>query len=453
MCRRPDQGTSEAGWNDNGHIDMQGQSSKCSKSQWQYTPAWNNGQGVEDGVTPSKPAIPKSDASLEAVVNETAAEAHPAHNIENVDDEMVSWLQYPLDATLERNYCSEFFGELPGSNTQLLKESFGHGATRAMRSPYSGAPGSDAASNRAATADAAMMMGAGRAAGLLHQTGVEAFSKVRTLHSLQPSTHARWSQPHTNQSNGSNMCVTPNLAPKAPTSAPLLNPMLPPKVQPVAPTLNSQSPPGNKPGSMNFLHFSRTAAMVKANLHSLAAGSLQINSSPPANTALLKQHQNHMGRPIAEACASTGSSIAESTTAGQGPSGAHQEVNVQLGATEREQSNGIEDSRWQAAPSASPTKDRDRVASGDDCKSTPVDQETCRQSGVTSDAVLASSEKGVSLVTQHPDVQEPTITSSSGGYGTSAERPKEASTSTKRKSSEREDTKCQSEVSIYPVWV
>jgi hypothetical protein len=51
----------------------------------------------------------------------------------------------------------------------------------------------------------------------------------------------------------------------------------------------------------------------------------------------------------------------------------------------------------------------------------------------------------VSHVTQHPDIQEPTITSSSGGYGTSAERPKETSANTKRKSSEREDAECQSE--------
>jgi phytochrome-interacting factor 3 len=455
MCDRPDQDTLEAGWNDNGHIDMQGQNSKCSKSQWQYTSAWNGGHGIEDGVTPPKPINLKSDASLVAAVNKITTEAHPAHNIDNVDDEMVSWLQYPLDATLERNYCSEFFGELPDSNTQLLKESFGHGATRAMRTPYPGAPGNDSVSNRAATADAAMMLGAGRAAGLLPQTGVEAFSKVRTLHALQPSTHTRWPQPHTNQLNDSNMCATPNLATKAPTSAPLSNPMLPPKIQVVAPILNSESPPGNRPGSMNFSHFSRPAAMVKANLHSLAAGSLQIYPAPSPNAARPKQQQqqpqNHMGRPIAEACTSTGSSMAESTTVGQGPLGSHQEMNVQLAVTEREQSNGIEDSRWQAAPSVSPSKDRDRFASGDELQSTPADQETCRQSGMTSDAVLASSEKGISRVTQKPDVQEPTITSSSGGYGTSAERPKEAAASTKKKSSEREDNECQSEVSAYPL--
>lgn len=419
----PDQDTLDVGWNDNGHIDMQGQSSKCSKSQWQCG-GWNSGQIIEDGVTPCKPVPPKTHASLEDVVNDTGTESqqHPVqHNIDLMD-EMVSWLQpnlqYPLDASLERTFQSEFFAEHSDS-THLLKE---YGAARTMRPPLSGSPVSDA-NLRAATAEQAMMLGAGRAAGLLPQAGAEAFSKVRTLHSLPPtSSMTRWPQPV----NGSNMCATTTMA-AAKTSPPSTsNPMLPPKMPPVA---QHQSPSPNRPGSMNFSHFSRHAAFVKASLHSLT-GSLHPTPAPPPNAQRFKPQ---MGRPIAEACTSTGSSIAESTTAAQ-------EVKVHL---ERDQSNGMEDSRWQSAPNLSPAKD---LASGGECKSTtPADQETCRLSGVTSDAVLANSSKGVSHVTQHPDIQEPTITSSSGGYGTSAEPPKEASTSTKRKSSEREDTECQSE--------
>lgn len=72
---------------------------------------------------------------------------------------------------------------------------------------------------------------------------------------------------------------------------------------------------------------------------------------------------------------------------------------------------------------------------------TSPDQETCRQSGVPSDA-----EKVASHGTQHPDVQEPTTTSLSGGRH--AERPKVAAASTKRKSSERKDAECQSKASV-----
>ena len=433
---------------------MQGQSSKGSKSQWQhinYTSGWSSGQETEDGVTPCKPDTPKSGVSLETVVTETVTGAQPTHNLDVENDEMVSWLQYPLDDTLERNYCSDFFGELPDANTQLasLRESFGHTTTRTSRTPFPGAPGNDAVTNRAATADAAMLMGAGRAAGLLPQAGVEAFSKVRTLHCLQPSSATRWQQPHhPNSSNGSSLCGTTNMtsmkAP-APTPVPTSNPMLPPKMQPVAPVLNLQTPQGNRPGSMNFSHFSRPAAIVKANLHSLA-----VNGGPPPNARFKQQQQqNHMGRPVPEACISTGSSIAESTTARPGPSNPQQEVKAPPAVAEREQSNGMDNSKWPAAPNPSPTKDRGCVMSVDDCKSLPTDQETCRLSSVTNGAVLASSEMGASHGTQHPDIQEPTITSSSGGYGTSAtERPKEAAANTKRKSNEREDTECHSEVSI-----
>lgn len=436
MCDRPDQDTLEVGWSDNEHIDMQGQSSKGNKSEWptNYPSGWSSGQETEDGVTPCKPDTLKSAVShsMETVVNQTATEAHAAH-LDVVNDEMISWLQYPLDDTLERNYCTDFFGELPDANSQYasLKESFGLGTTRAFRLPISGASGNDTLTNRATTADAAMLLGAGRAAGILPQAGVEAFSKVRTLHSLhslQPSSVTKGQQPHTpNSSNGSSLCGTTNLTSTKVSTAPASNPMLPPKMQPVAPILNLQTPQGN----MNFSHFSRPAAMVKANLHSLAG----INGGPPPNGR--SKQQNHMGRPILEACTSSGSSIVESTTTGLVPSGPHQEV--------KEQSNGTGDSRWPVVPGLSPTKERDCIMSEADCKSLPTDQETCRLSSVTNGAVLDSSEKGAS---QHLDMQEPTITSSSGGYGTSAE-PKEAAANSKRKSSEREDTECQSEVSTF----
>ena len=83
---------------------------------------------------------------------------------------------------------------------------------------------------------------------------------------------------------------------------------------------------------------------------------------------------------------------------------------------------------------------------------TSAEQEISWRLGVTSDVALASSQKGVSHVTQHPeknqffvqDVQEPTITSLSSGYGARyAERPKEAAALTKG-----EDAECQSDVSV-----
>uniref|UniRef100_A0A7I4APM3 BHLH domain-containing protein n=1 Tax=Physcomitrium patens TaxID=3218 RepID=A0A7I4APM3_PHYPA len=390
-----------------GPVNWKGEDVRSMKIHFSQLALAPVGQETEDGVTPCKPDTPKTGASPEAVANETATEPHPPHNIDVDSDEMVSWLQYPLDDTLERNYCSDFFGELPDANTQLLKESFAHGSTKiSPRISFSGASGLDGGSNRGTTADAAMLLGAGRAAGFFPQAGVEAFSKVRTIHSPQQhSSLPRWPQPHNpNSPNGSSECATSYLTSakvSTSTSASPSSPMLPPRMLLGSPIPNSSNTPqASRPGSMNFSHFSRPAAMVKANLHSLA---------------------------------------------GQGPLVSHQEVKTQPAVLEREQINNVEESRWPSAPGLSPTKDRDCVVSGGDCKSLTPDQETCRLSGVTNGAVLASSEKGASHCTQHLDIQEPTITSSSGRYATSAEPPKEPVTGTKRKSSEREEPECQSE--------
>ncbi|XP_024400599.1 uncharacterized protein [Physcomitrium patens] len=442
----PDQDTLEVAWNDNGKIDIQGQDSQRSKSPWQINciSDWSSGQEAEAGVTPSKPDTPKGGNLLETGGNGSNTAPNPVHNIDVDNDEMVSWLQYPLDDP----FCSDFFGEIQEANTQLLRESFTHGSTKTLpRTNFPGASGNDAGINRETPSDSAMLLGVGRVSGLLPQGGVEAFNKVRSLHSLQQhSSLPRWPQPLTpNSSSGSSLLATNNLTftkASAPTLASPSHHMLPPKTQRVAPVLNSQNTPQpSSPGSMNFSHFSRPAAMVKANLHSLVG----INCGPPPSTRVKQQHNSPVVRPIMEACTSTGSSIAESTTAGQGPSGSYQEVKTQPAVLEREQNNGIEESRWPSAPCPSPTKDSDCVVSEGNFRSTPPDQETCRLSGVTNGAVLASSDKGASHGTQHPDVQEPTITSSSGGYGTSIEPLQKVRTSNKRKCSEREETECQSE--------
>ncbi|KAJ7518242.1 hypothetical protein O6H91_21G060900 [Diphasiastrum complanatum] len=97
----------------------------------------------------------------------------------------MSYPQYPLDESLEREFCSEFFGEIPESSAMsnfrdCLVQSLGGW------SPQTSAAGS----SRIASRNAAMALGVGRAAGLIPQLGIaEAFSKVRT--STAPSP--KWS--------------------------------------------------------------------------------------------------------------------------------------------------------------------------------------------------------------------------------------------------------------------
>lgn len=114
------------------------------------------------------------------------------------EDEMLSWLQYPLDDTFSKSYCSSeqlceqtlmsypAQGPIPGSismdsekvssarfSSQLLKLSDSNMGVQTL------------------TSDAAMAMGAQRAAGLRPQAGAEAFNRVHTTrkssHDVSPS--------------------------------------------------------------------------------------------------------------------------------------------------------------------------------------------------------------------------------------------------------------------------
>jgi phytochrome-interacting factor 3 len=442
------------GWIEDGHVEMQSQDSNGSKSHWQssYAPHWNGGEVVEDAVTPSKPSGPSSnkEGTLEAVVSETAAaEAPVAPNINYQDDEMASWLQYPLDDSLERNYCSDFFGELPSSNMQVVKESFvGQGVGRLQHMPISNMEGSDAVGNKAASAEAAMALGAGRAAGVIPQTGAEAFSKVRTLQPLVSKWPPHSVTPHSSKGFG----VYPTTASQVPprtsllASRPLSAPMPPPKPQPRPGTSNLQVESARKLACANFSHFSRSAAIMK-NYHQVG-----VFSGMPSNML----NKQPLAKANVEASTSTGSSIAESTTTGRSGMDSQKDIEIHLqGSNSQQQQNPGVDSSRGAVPPIPVTREEVEplVVEGEAvvCNTKPAtaEQDTFRMSRVTGSTSLESADKGTPQQgRQVPDAQEPTIASSSGGSGNSAERTKEASTSNKRKAAVAEEIECQSEVSI-----
>lgn len=130
---------------------------------------------------------------------------------EYYEDEIVTWLQYPLGDSLEKGYCSELFGQWSSSST-TVKPPIAVGASKMpavspmgagtctylengsfSRSDCATVPGdsdvkervgSTSVGARATCAEGALALGAERAAGLVSQTGRDEFSKVRT--SMQP---------------------------------------------------------------------------------------------------------------------------------------------------------------------------------------------------------------------------------------------------------------------------
>jgi phytochrome-interacting factor 3 len=404
-------------------------------------------------VTPSKPSVgsvasANKDSTLDAVVNDTTTETPVAPNVDYHDDEMVSWLQYPLDDSLERNYCSEFFGELPNSNMQVVKESLvGQGAGRLPRMPVSNT-GTDTVVNKASSAEAAMALGAGRAAGVIPQTGAEAFSKVRTLQPLVSKWPPHSVTPHSSKGFG----VYPTTASQVPprtsllASRPLSAPMPPPKPQPRPGTSNLQVESARKLACANFSHFSRSAAIMK-NYHQVG-----VFSGMPSNMF----NKQPLAKANVEASTSTGSSIAESTTTGRSGMDSQKDIEIHLqGSISQQQQNPGVDSSRGAVPPIPVTREEVEplVVEGEAvvCNTKPAtaEQDTFRMSRVKGSTSLESADKGTPQQgRQVPDAQEPTIASSSGGSGNSAERTKEASTSNKRKAAVAEETECQSEVSV-----
>ncbi|KAI5071184.1 hypothetical protein GOP47_0013435 [Adiantum capillus-veneris] len=98
------------------------------------------------------------------------------------EDELISWLQYPLEDSFDKNYCSEEpYPQGDKSNSDTVYNAFSNLTLREATYTW-GVPGvpDTKKGEKILTANMAMAMGAQRAAGLLFQSGADTFNKVRT---------------------------------------------------------------------------------------------------------------------------------------------------------------------------------------------------------------------------------------------------------------------------------
>lgn len=103
---------------ENGQLVMQGQSSRARKSSL-MTPTFpsripkvqekDNG----DAVIPN---VGKRNGNFDAVVNDFSSPVPSGHVGLDQEDDMVPWLNYHIDDSLQNDYYSEFFPELSGTN-------------------------------------------------------------------------------------------------------------------------------------------------------------------------------------------------------------------------------------------------------------------------------------------------------------------------------------------------
>ena len=82
--------------------------------------------------------IASNDGTLNAIVNKSVRSLDvPLQNATRREDEMLSWLHYPVEDSLDRGYCSDMFGDLPNSNAQVLRHSFNQVGFRPHHAPFS----------------------------------------------------------------------------------------------------------------------------------------------------------------------------------------------------------------------------------------------------------------------------------------------------------------------------
>lgn len=400
----------------------------------------------DDAVLPGKPSHVGKDNTMELVVHDmSAANASSIH-----EDVMDSWLHYPLDDSLEKEYCSDFFGGMPSTNVHMLRDTLSGQmnnvpaekvsnlhvqkesslSSESNSAPWTGVFAGTVNTTNAAgpsktgkespsksiSSDKAMALGAGRASGTIPQSVTDAFAKVRTVSQLPVS---KW---HTDVQDSSRS-KDDHLACKKTATQVSVSPlsMPPPKIQ--ATDLASMKPSRSK--IVNFSHFSRPAATMKANLQSIGS------ASGLSTTGI----QNRLDKIRMDGNAAAEPSIIESNSTGMTTIGSSS------GANSRAQDIGSCQTH-QNPPSG---KNLDVATCSEDVTDSSAkasEQGVCQNSNAGRSLVSCGTEK----CGDAGDGPEPTITSSSGGSGYSAGRVgKEATNTSKRKGRDVEDSECQSE--------
>eukprot|EP01018_Ginkgo_biloba_P029494 Gb_13867 [translate_table: standard] len=484
--RRSDDEIMELIW-ENGPVVKQSQTSRLIKRP--LAAHLSKTVQNDDAVLPGKPCAAGKDNTLESVVHDvTAADASSIQ-----EDEMASWLHYPLDESLEKEYCSDFFGGMPNTNVHMIRDTLGGhmssvpaekvsndqvqkesplindnnfaprtGAIASMTNTVNivgaGKAGKESGL-KLVSADKAMALGAGRASGILPQSGVDAFAKVRTTTQVPVSKWYTNVQPFSNSKDDQSSCKKTT----AEVSVSSLT-MPPPKMQ--ATEVVPLKPVRSR--LMNFSHFSRPAATMKANLQSITS----------ARGLSATERCNRLAKVGSDGNASAEPSMMESTTSNMTTVGSNNGSNNHVPSFGYYQPHQIPLLRKDSDPATcsedvidSSTKAPEQVGCQNSNAKAPeqvgcqnpntkapgqvgcqnsnakaADQVGCQISGVARSLAPGGIEKYRDVV----DVPEPTITSSSGGSGNSAGRTeKETSNSSKRKNRDVEESECQSEDAEY----
>lgn len=252
-------------WED-GQIMMQGQSSRARKSPLSnsfpsHTPKPRD-KDTGHGTNSKMGKI----GSMDFILNDFPLSVPSAEMGLSQDDDMVPWLNYPIDESLQHDYCSDFLQELSGVTVNELSThcNFASGEKRNSNNQtikdsntISAHNGVSLEQGNASKASAAGVEPSRPRSSQLYPPSSQ------QCQTLFPSMRSKVSDPISNNtSNAMHHTVSGNSI------------RFPASTSGFSSTKTQKQDPGqtrNNSGLMNFSHFSRPAALVKANLQNIGA--------------------------------------------------------------------------------------------------------------------------------------------------------------------------------------
>lgn len=249
-----------------GQIMMQGQSSRARKSPLSNSfPSHTPKPRDKDTGHGTNSKMGKF-GSMDFILNDFPLSVPSAEMGLSQDDDMVPWLNYPIDESLQHDYCSDFLQELSGVTVNELSThcNFASGEKRNRNNQtikdsntISAHNGVSLEQGNASKASAAGVEPSRPRSSQLYPPSSQ------QCQTLFPSMRSKVSDPISNNtSNAMHHTVSGNSI------------RFPASTSGFSSTKTQKQDPGqtrNNSGLMNFSHFSRPAALVKANLQNIGA--------------------------------------------------------------------------------------------------------------------------------------------------------------------------------------
>lgn len=204
--------------------------------------------------------------SMDSILNDFPLSVPSAEMGLTQDDDMVPWLNYPIDESLQHDYCSDFLQELSGVTAHELSShcNFASGEKRSINNQTIKDSNIISAHNGTSLEQ--------RTASKVSEASVEPSrhrstqlypSSSQHCQTLFPSTRSKVSDPITNNASNTMHHTDSSNSIRFPASTSGFSSTKTQKQDPGQTRHNS--------GLINFSHFSRPAALVKANLQNIVA--------------------------------------------------------------------------------------------------------------------------------------------------------------------------------------